>query len=355
MKIKRLNKIIENMTRHNLEQMIISNPASIFYLTGKWIESGERMLVLYINAKGQWKLIINELFPLEEPGLEKLVYNDKEDPVKILAAILEDKKLGIDKTWPSHFLIRLMELKKSISFVNGSTIVDEVRMIKDEEEIKLMKEASAINDKVMAEAIELVKEGYEERKLCKLLSDIYEKYDTYSCSFYPLIAYGPNAAEPHHSSDSTMIKNGDSVILDIGGFTNGYCSDMTRTVFYKEVSHEAEKVYNLVLQANRRAIEAVKAGVKLSQIDMAARQVIENAGYGKYFTHRTGHNIGVEVHEFPDVSSVSHLEAKPGMIFSIEPGIYLPGKLGVRIEDLVLVTESGCEVLNSYSKELQII
>ena len=136
-------------------------------------------------------------------------------------------------------------------------------------------------------------------------------------------------------------------------FTNGYCSDMTRTVFYKEVSHEAEKVHNLfVLMKGHRGS---KSGVKLSQIDRAAREVIEKAGFGKYFTHRTGHNIGVEVHEFPDVSSVSHLEAKPGMIFSIEPGIYLPGKLGVRIEDLVLVTESGCEVLNSYSKELQII
>lgn len=344
------------MTRHKLEQMIISNPASIFYLTGKWIESGERMLVLYINAKGQCKLIINELFPLEDqPKLEKLVYNDREDAVKILATIVEDKKLGIDKIWPSHFLIRLMELKKGISFVNGSPIMDEVRMIKDEDEIRLMREASAINDKVMAEAIEVVKQGYEEKKVCKLLSDIYEKYETYSFSFYPLIAYGANAAEPHHSSDSSTIKKGDSVILDIGGFTNGYCSDMTRTVFYREASKEAEQVYNLVLEANRKGIEAVKPGVKLSQIDRAAREVIEKAGFGKYFTHRTGHNIGVEVHEFPDVSSVSDLEAKPGMIFSIEPGIYLPGKLGVRIEDLVLVTETGCEVLNSYSKELQII
>lgn len=356
MNIKRLNKVIENMIRNNLEQMIISNPASIFYLTGHWIEAGERMLVLYINAKGQCKLIINELFPLEEyTSLEKLVYNDREDAVKILADLVEDKILGVDKVWPSHFLIRLMELKKGISFVNGSPIMDEVRMIKDEEEIRLMKEASAINDKVMAEAIEFVKQGYDERKVCKLLADVYEKYETYSFSFYPLIAYGANAAEPHHSSDSTAIQEGDSVILDIGGLTKGYCSDMTRTVFYKKVSQEAELVYNLVLEANRKGIEAVKPGVRLCEIDKAAREVIEKAGYGKYFTHRTGHNIGVEVHEFPDVSSVSELEARPGMIFSVEPGIYLPGKLGVRIEDLVLVTETGCEVLNTYPKSLQII
>lgn len=356
MNIGRLNRMINNMKNHGMEQMIISSPASIFYLTGKWIESGERMLVLYINVSGKCKLIINELFPLEErSGLEKIVYNDRVDSVSILADILENKKLGIDKTWPSHFLIRLMEKKKDLTFVNGSPILDEVRMIKDAEEIQLMREASVVNDKVIAEAVELIKEGYEEKKICKMLSDVYEKYDTYSYSFYPLIAYGANAAEPHHDSDNTKVKNGDSVIVDIGGITNRYCSDMTRTVFFNSASEEAKRVYNTVLEANRKGIEAVKPGVRLCDIDRAARNIIEKEGYGEYFIHRTGHNIGVEVHEFPDVSSVNTMEAKPGMIFSVEPGIYLSGKLGVRIEDLVLVTETGCEVLNSYTKELQII
>lgn len=356
MNIERLNRVIENMKKHQLEQMIVSSAAAIFYLTGRWIESGERMLVLYISTKNKTHLIINELFPIEEQdGLGRLVYNDKEDPVKILADIIEEDKLGVDKTWPSHFLMRLMEIKKGVTFINGSPIVDEVRMIKDAAEIRLMREASKVNDKVMAEAVELIKDGYEERKVCKLLSDIYEKYDTGSFSFYPLIAYGANAAEPHHDSDKTKLMDGYSVIIDIGGITNRYCSDMTRTVFFRSASEEASKVYNTVLEANRRGIEAVKPGVRLCDIDRAARKFIENAGYGEYFIHRTGHNIGVEVHEFPDVSSINTMEAKPGMIFSVEPGIYLPGKLGVRIEDLVLVTEDGYEVLNSYTKELQII
>lgn len=356
MKKERLNKLLNKMKNNSIEQMIISSPASIFYLTGKWIEPGERMLVLYINTDGSCKLYINALFPIEEDlGAELVVYNDTEDSVKILAETVENKKLAVDKNWPSHFLIRLMNLKRELSLINGSPLIDEVRMIKDEEEIKLMKEASKVNDKVVAEAIKLLKEDYDEKTMCKLLAGLYEKEGTDAFSFYPLIAYGKNAAEPHHDSDRSKLKAGDSVILDIGGLTNRYCSDMTRTVFYKQVSEEAKKVYNLVLEANLAGIAAVKPGVKFSDIDRASRNVIENAGYGKYFTHRTGHNIGIDVHEFPDVSSVNDMIAEPGMIFSIEPGIYLPGNLGVRIEDLVVVTDKGAEVLNSYTKDLQII
>lgn len=356
MKTARLNNVIKNMEKHNVSQMLVSSPASIFYLTGKWIEAGERMFVLYINTNGKCKLIINELFPIaEELGVEKIVYNDRDDSVKILADIIESKKLGIDKNWPAHFLIKLMEYKNDISCVNGSPILDEVRMIKDSEEIRLMKEASIVNDKAVSDIIEMINKEYSEAKLCKILGDIYEKYGTESFSFHPLIAYGANAAEPHHESDNTSLKHGDSVIIDIGGLTDRYCSDMTRTVFFGSASEEAKEVYNIVLEANKRGIEAVKPGTRCSDIDKAARDFIEAKGYGKYFTHRTGHNIGIEVHEFPDISSINNMEVVPGMIFSIEPGIYLPGNLGVRIEDLVVVTENGCEVLNHYTKKLQIV
>jgi Xaa-Pro dipeptidase len=229
-------------------------------------------------------------------------------------------------------------------------------MIKDEEEISLMREASKVNDKVMKEVIKVINENNDEKAICKLLADLYEKEGTHSFSFHPLIAYGANAAEPHHDSDSTKLKSGDSVIIDIGGLTNRYCSDMTRTVFYKTISEEQRNIYELVLKANLKAIEAVKPGVKFSEVDKAARAVIEAGGYGQYFTHRTGHNIGIEVHEFPDVSAANdNMVLQKGMIFSIEPGIYLPGNSGVRIEDLVVVTEHGCEVLNSHSKDLMVI
>lgn len=357
MNYERLKRIIKNMEKHNLQQILITSTSSIFYLTGKWIEPGERMLALYINTNGTIKLFINELFPIECNDLDVEIYKDGENPIKRLLNVIDyNKKLGIEKEWPSHFLISLINEKSTIKFINGSPIIDEVRMIKDAEEIAAMKEASKINDKVIKDLIEnVIPKNISEKKACKLLDELYEKYGTDSFSFYPLIAYGSNCAEPHHNSNNSYLKDGDTIIMDIGGRTNYYCSDMTRTVFYKKVKDEHKKIYDIVLEANQMAIASVKPGVRFCDIDRAARDVISKAGYGKYFTHRTGHNIGIDVHEFPDVSEVNPMIVQKGMIFSIEPGIYLPGDMGVRIEDLVLVTNSGCEVLNSYPKEMQII
>ena len=147
-----------------------------------------------------------------------------------------------------------------------------------------------------------------------------------------------------HVTDDTKGKYGDCVILDIGGFYKNYASDMTRTVFYKEIPEKGREIFEIVLEANKRAEAIVKPGVRFCDIDAAARDYITEKGYGQYFTHRTGHSIGLEVHDKGDVSSINTDTVQPGMIFSIEPGIYLPGEFGVRIEDLVLVTEDGCEL-----------
>ena len=151
------------------------------------------------------------------------------------------------------------------------------------------------------------------------------------------------------------MKPGDCVLFDVGCMKDGYCSDMTRTCYYKEVSPERRRIYEIVRAANERAISLIRPGVPLRELDRAARDLISGAGYGEYFTHRLGHFIGLAEHEFGDVSSASEWKAEPGMIFSIEPGIYLPGDTGVRVEDLVLVTEDGCEVLNHYAKDLEVI
>lgn len=357
MKQQRLNKILQEMERQNIPQMLISSPASIFYLTGKWIEPGERMLTLYINTNGDKKLVINELFPVNAiEGVELIWYKDTDEPIGRLINIVDKTKvLGVDKFWPAHFLIKLMERNAAAGFVNGSPIIDRTRMIKDAEEIQLMKDSSRINDSVMEEVIKTLSEEYSEKKMVNILAEIYENKGADGFSFSPIVAYGANAADPHHDSDSSKVQKGNNVIFDIGGVRKHYCSDMTRTVFYKEVSDEHKAVYNLVREANLTAIDKVKPGVRFCDIDKAARDVIENAGYGKYFTHRTGHSIGIEVHDFGDVSSVNTEEVAPGMIFSIEPGIYLSGDIGVRIEDLVLVTETGVEVLNKFTKDLIIV
>lgn len=357
MKSNRLAKILKSMEDSNLKQIIVSDPASIFYLTGKWIHPGERMLALYINSRGNNKLFVNRLFPINEDlGVEIVSFDDTDDCIKILSdSLMKDQSVGIDKNWPSRFLIRLMELNGAASYVNSSLIVDRVRMIKDNEEIELMRNASRLNDMAMEKLKIAALSGHSEKDLSQVLLSIYKELGADGFSFEPIIAYGANAANPHHSNSDKIPTAGDSLILDIGCVKNSYCSDMTRTVFYKSATEKFKEIFNIVLEANKRAIEMVKPGVRFCDIDFVARNYIDSKGYGKYFTHRTGHSIGIEVHDFGDVSSVNTDTVQPGMIFSIEPGIYLPGEVGVRIEDLVLVTESGYEVLNKADKDFVII
>ena len=358
MKQNRIEKVLLKMKENNLTQLIVTSSASIYYLTGKWISSGERMIALYLNIDGNHKFIVNRLFPISEDlGIDILWYGDSEDPIKLLGSILENQKpLGIDKFWPAQFLIKLLDMNIISKAVNSSHIIDNLRMQKDEEEKQLMRESSVINDKVMKRFYEEIKEGYTEKQCARVLAELYEEEGAEGFSFEPIIAFGVNGADPHHECDNTKLKEGDSIVIDIGGLYRHYCSDMTRTVFFKKYpSEEHKKIYEIVKEANLKAIEKVKSGVKFSEIDAAARDYITESGYGAYFTHRTGHSIGIEVHDKGDVSSINNDRVAEGMIFSIEPGIYLNNDIGVRIEDLVIVTKDGCEVLNSVSKEITII
>lgn len=357
MKKQRLNKVIDGMKERNIPQMLISDPAAIFYLTGKWIHPGERLLALYLNVNGHHKFFINELFPVHEDlGIDKVWFNDTNDGVKIISDYIDKvQPLGVDKNWPARFLLRLMELKGDSNFINGSIIIDTCRMCKDEDEKDLMRTSSNLNDMAMAKIQSYIKNELTEKEMASKLSEIYEELDADGFSFSPIIAYGANGADPHHGNDNSKVKPGDSIIIDMGCVKDSYCSDMTRTVFYKYVPEKSKEVFETVLEANKRAIALVKPGVRFCDIDKAARDYIESKGYGKYFTHRTGHSIGLEVHDLGDVSSINTDTVRPGMIFSVEPGIYIPGEVGVRIEDLVLVTEDGHEVLNKHNKELVVI
>ena len=321
MDINKLNRILKSMKEHKIPQMIISDPTAIFYLTGKWIFPGERLLALYLNVNGNHKIIINELFPQEKDlGVEIVWYNDIQDGVEILSTFVEkDKVIGIDKVWPSKFLLRLQELGGGSKFVNGSLIVDYVRMIKDEEEIAILKGSSRLNDLVMDELIPWAGKGFSEKELNSKVREIYKKHGINEVSFDPITAYAKGAADPHHVTDDSKGKHGDCVILDIGGFYKNYASDMTRTVFLGEVSDRQKEIYNIVLEANLRAISAAKPGNRMCDVDLAARAYIEEKGYGKYFTHRTGHSCGLEDHEYGDVSSINEDIIKPGQCFSIEP------------------------------------
>lgn len=352
---ERLRKIRSEMSRLNFEYLIVSSSDAVYYLTDEEIHPGERLLALLIS-QNETKLFISALFPLEKPQYPVYYFKDEEDIIKIVAAeIKPNTTIGIDKFWASHFLIRLMKELPENKFEIGSPAVDAVRLLKDFEEIDRMKIASKLNDVIMDQIIDFIYEeapkgNLTEIKVQQEIKALNEEHGIYELSFTPSVSFGKNGAEPHHDCDETILKENMAVVIDMGGRLNGYCSDMTRSFFYGDATDKYNEIYQLVLKANLDAIATVKPGVKLSDVDQAARRVIEDAGYGEYFTHRTGHGIGINVHEFPDVSMISNSVCTPGMLFSIEPGIYLLGEFGVRIEDIVLVTENGCEVLNSVKK-----
>ncbi|MCE5234876.1 MAG: Xaa-Pro peptidase family protein [Clostridiaceae bacterium] len=355
MKRQRLMRVIENMGEMGLKQLVVSDPSSIFYLTGINIAPGERLYALLIKADGGATLYNNRLFPLEEQdGLTIVYHSDGEDAITPLADSVSEGALGVDKTWAAKFLLDLTGRRTGLRAVLGSRAVDEARRLKDAEEVALMRAASRVNDAAMADAIGLLGENISERKMASVVGELHVKHGA-DTAVPQLVCYGVGCSEPHHDSGPATLKEGDSVILDIFAPVKHYWCDMTRTVFYKSASDEQKKVYETVKAANLAGIKAVRPGVPLREIDRAARKIIEDAGYGRYFTHRLGHGIGLDLHEPPDCSLSSDAVAEPGMCFSIEPGVYLPGKWGVRVEDLVVVTGDGVEVLNAYPKEFRIV
>lgn len=356
MKESRVSRVIRGMEKLGLEQIIVSAPASIFYLTGSWVEPGKRMLALYLNKNGEAKLFANRLFALagnvDAPLAE---FDDTEDPVALLSECVRPGALGVDGFWPSQFLLRLMEKRPDIRPALGSQPVDDARMVKDAEELALLRESSQKNDIAISRAIEAIQSGAREVDVAQAYQKAARDLGASKPSFSTLICFGANCAEPHHSTDDTPLRPGDSVILDVGLNWKFYCSDMTRTVFFGKPSDEQRRVYELVRRANEAGRAAARPGIPMREIDFAARKVIEDGGYGKYFIHRTGHGIGLDVHEPPNASATDETIAQPGMVFSVEPGIYLSGRFGVRVEDLVAITEDGAETLNALSHEMRVI
>lgn len=357
MKINRVNNVLELMKERTLSQLLINDIHSIYYLTGVYLDSGERFFSLLLKANGDHKLFVNKMFlPHANCLVEKIIYCDTDPIMDIVSKYIDSSiPLGVDKELPAKFLLPLIHGGAAKMYNLGSICIDRARGIKDVEEQEKMRVVSKINDAAMIRLKEIIIPGISEKEVANKLLEIYIGLGADDYSFEPLIAFGENAAEPHHSPDDTILEDGDCILFDIGCKKNMYCADTTRTFFYKQVTEEHQKIYDCVRQANEKAISQIKPGIRLKDIDQVARTYIEDAGYGDKFTHRLGHFIGLEVHEYGDVSMTNSDIVKEGMIFSIEPGIYIQGKVGVRIEDLVLVTKDGYEVLNSCSKALEVI
>ena len=356
METSRIDRVLAEMKKMELEQMLVSDPLSIFYLTGVSVGPGERLYALLLKADGEHVLFLNRLFHVEKNPHKEVWYSDTDDYIGLLAQEIDGAKaLGIDKVWPARFLLPLMGRCPQMKPVLASDCVDDCRAVKEEAEKEKMREASRINDLVIQRAAAYVKEGMTEKQVAAFIEAEYAKEGCSGPSFSPIVSFGANAADPHHGPDDTVLREGDCVLIDMGCKKDDYCSDMTRTYFCKKVSPRQAQIHDLVRRANEKAESIIKPGVRLCDIDAAARDLIAEAGYGEQFTHRLGHFIGLDEHEQGDVSSANTAVAKAGMIFSIEPGVYLEGDFGVRVEDLVLVTEDGCEVLNRADKKWSIV
>ena len=355
MKTARIERVLENLRRMGLTQMIVSDPDALYYLLGIGYDPGERLLAFYLNSSGDAILFNNHMFPqAAQDGLRICSYDDIDDSVGMVAEAVNSGLLGVDKFWRAKFLLPLLEKRRDVQPRLGSAAVDDARKLKDAEELELLRQASNLNDRVMQEVTTHLADGLSEREMGALVARTHVSLGA-DKEIEQLICYGANGSEPHHNSDRTLLQGGEGVIFDIYAPVRHYCCDMTRTVFWRQVSDEQAKIYEIVRQANAAGLAAVRPHVPICEVDRAVRRVIEDAGYGPYFTHRTGHGIGLALHEPPDCSSVNQELMQPGMVFSVEPGIYLPGKFGVRIEDLVAVTEDGAEVLNAFPRDLLIV
>jgi Xaa-Pro dipeptidase len=353
---QRLQNMLDNLAAEGLTQMVICDPATIYYLTGQWVHPYERLLALLLRSDGGHQFFANSLFyVMDDPDAPLVRFSDTDDGVALIAAHTDHAKpLGIDKDWPARFLLHLMELGAATGYVNASACADRARACKDAAEQALMREASRINDLCMARFKALLHEGVTEREVADQIPRIYLEEGADGVSFAPIVGFGGNAADAHHEPDDTPLRPGDCVVLDVGCIKDGYCSDMTRTFFYKEVSDKHRQIYELVRRANEAAEALVRPGVRLCDLDAAARGLIAAEGYGPQFTHRLGHSIGFECHEAGDVSASNTDQARRDDLFH-RAGHLSCGNIGVRIEDLVLVTKDGMECLNHYSKELEVL
>lgn len=352
----RLEKIINNMKSAGLSQIIVSDDNAIFYLLGRFFYAFERVGVLLIKDTGEVHAFVNRVLSVEPiEGVTMHYHMDSENPYVQIANTLESGIVGFDRKWMTQHTLSVLSEREDIEPVVGSGPVDFAKAEKDEMEQELLRNASIANDRAIAYAISQIKEGITEIELSDKIRAFFEKECGAQYTPPVIVSFGSHGADPHHMPDNTVIKSGDTVLMDIYAQINGYWCDMTRTVFYDKASDEHRKIYEVVRKAQQAGCDYVRPGVKISDVDAIVRKVIVDAGYGDKFTTRTGHGIGMDMHEPPSVAAGSDEIARPGMVFSIEPGIYLKDEIGIRIEDLVVVTEDGCEILNHYTKEIQIV
>ncbi len=356
--LNRISKLRSGLKNKNIDAALIIPGPNLRYFTGFKVEAFERLLTLIIPTYSSELSLITPMLEYERAkalgieGLSIIGYRDDEDPYEILVKRLKDagaEVVGVEGFMPFRTVSKL--LKAGFRLTEVDDLVYSMRITKDTYEVELMRRASRIDEEAIKEGFRNLKSGLTEKEVSRIVREKAEELGAEEVPFC-VVQSGPNTALPHAESSSRRIEVGDVVLFDVGVRVEGYFADITRTVVLGEPKPEHMKIYNIVKEAQERAIKAVKPGVTAESIDATARNIIEESGYGEYFIHRTGHGLGLEVHEEPYIRAGNKMVLKEGMAFTVEPGIYLPGKFGVRIEDDIVVTKDGFEDLTKLSKSL---
>jgi Xaa-Pro dipeptidase len=367
MHLARLHHLQAAMRRAGFACAVAIAGPNLYYLTGLSFHLSERPTVGFFPLNGDPALVLGALEESKVTGgapypIRAFTYTDADGPVAAFreaaqALQLTRARLGVETRRMRVMELRLIEEAFGQPRVGAAEgLFAELRMIKDEHEIKLMREAVGIAERALLATLPTIKAGMTEREVAtELLTQTLRAGSGSELPFAPIIASGPNGALPHASITDRALQPGDLVTIDWGAAKNGYVADLTRTFAVGEVSDELKRIYELVQGANAAAKAATRPGVSAAEVDAAARKVIADGGYGQYFVHRVGHGLGLEGHEDPSMHGRNELALTPGLTFTIEPGIYVPGKGGVRIEDDVVVTADGCESLSTLPRELQVI
>ncbi|MEU0531374.1 M24 family metallopeptidase [Amycolatopsis tolypomycina] len=346
------------------DALLIAPGSDLRYLLGQAGGSFERLTTLVVPAEGTPALVVPKLeapgyadVPTDDLGVELLTWVDGDDPYKLVADRLgKPGRVAVSDFTPALHVLALRAALGTAEQTLAGPVVRELRMRKDAAEIASLREAGAAIDRVHARVHEWLRPGRTEAEVgADIAAAIVE--EGHVQADFVIVGSGPNGASPHHDVSERVIEKGDVVVVDIGGpLPAGYNSDSTRT-YAVGTPRDADvaETYAVLQRAQAAAVAAVKPGVTAEAVDAAARDVIAEAGFGEYFIHRTGHGIGLDVHEEPYIIAGNALPLEPGMAFSVEPGIYQPGRWGARIEDIVIVTEDGVESVNNQPHELVVL
>ncbi|MBI5156510.1 MAG: aminopeptidase P family protein [Acidimicrobiia bacterium] len=352
----RLDRARALMDERDADVMLLSVGADLPYFAGYEAMPLERLTMLVVPKDAGAVLVVPRLeaprIALRGGAFEVWPWDELDDPVGVVARHAGKADLALigEQTW-SRFLLELQRTMHRTRFESASAVTRQLRMRKDAAEIELLRAAAAATDRVVAALDGVAFGGRTERDLAAEVQRLVmaEGHDIAS---FAIIASGPNAASPHHEPTDRMIEEGDTVVVDFGGRWHGYCSDTTRTFVVGEPSPEIAAAHSVLEAAQAAGRAAVRPGATGEDVDAAARKVIDAAGYGDHFIHRTGHGIGLEVHEHPYIVAGNSEPLEAGMTFSIEPGIYLPGRFGMRIEDIVACSTDGIDELNRSPRTL---